>query len=568
MPHMSQRLRDDTESPAHPPEPDLTSTAPDTPQPAASDRTPAPGMPGGQKGGTPGWIERHRTGLACVWLGLLLAVLGFSFQGTRGLWNTDEGRYVDNALQMVDSGNYLVPAYNADQANYTKPPLALWAIAASIRAFGPNTFAARVPSALSFMLTALLLCAMGRVLMPGKAWLPGLVYACSMAPFIAANVVSTDDMLTLCEALAMWGFILAAFTPQGRSQRIGVHVMWLGFGLAFLAKGPPGLLPLAAAAVFIVRRDGATALRRYAPWTGLVLFGVVGLAWYVAVIVRDPPLLDYFLRYELFDRIFTAAQQRNPQWYGWLVVYGPVLVLGALPWWPLLLAPLRSAMAPARWRHAWRQPGPGLFLALWFLLPLAVFCIARSRLPVYALPLFLPLALMTGRALHDRIDLASRRQWLMLGAWIALLLTIKGAVGTYMHPIHDNRFLARQLSTVAAGADFSAVAFVESTGSGVAISEHTPWGMRLYLHKPLYAIAWKRPDAAATLCRLAERHPTLLVVVDRAIGEERLLSDAAACMPHRHVDIGKWHASDVLLFDRQAMSPRPAASANRPGQPG
>lgn len=514
------------------------------------------------------WRERHRAGLAFVWLGLLLAILGFSFQGARGLWNTDEGRYVDNALQMVDSGNYLVPAYDADQANFTKPPLALWTIAASLRAFGRNTLAARVPSALAFMLTALLLGAMGRMLMPDRAWLPGLVYACSLAPFIAANVVSTDDLLTLCEALAMWGFMRAGFAAPGRSPRVGVHVMWLGFGLAFLTKGPPGLLPLAAAAVFIARRDGVSGLRRYVPWTGLVLFGAVGLGWYLVVILRDPALLGYFLRYEVFDRLFTAAQRRNPQWYGWLVVYLPVLVLGGLPWWPLLLARLKPAMTTAGWRRWWGRPSPALLLALWLLLPLLVFCIARSRLPVYALPLFLPLALITGLVLRDRVNLASNRWRLALGVWVVCLLMLKAGVAWYAHPRLDDRRMAHQLAAMTGNAAFSAVAFVESTGSSVATSEHTPWGMRLYLGRTLYAVAWKRPAAARALCRAARRYPSVLLVVDSSIGEAPVLAGMRSCMRYRYVDIGRWHASNVVLLGRWAPSAHPAAVADAPADAG
>ncbi|WP_329742201.1 glycosyltransferase family 39 protein [Dyella sp. A6] len=522
-------------------------------RPTRSDSTDTANLSGGRGNASARSTRARRIGLACIWLGLLLAVLGFSFQGTRSLWNTDEGRYVDNALQMVDSGNYLVPAYNDLQPNYTKPPLALWAIAGSVHIFGHNTFAVRAPSALAFLLTALLLCAMGRMMIPERPWLAGLIYACSFAPFIAANVVSTDDMLTLCEALAMWGFMRACFTDDERSQRVGVHVMWLGFGLAFLAKGPPGLLPLLPAAVFVARRDGIPALRRYVPWTGLALFGLAGLSWYVVIIVRDPSLLVYFLRYEVYERIFTATQGRNPQWYGWLVVYGPVLVLGSLPWWPMLLAPMKSAVLPASWRRWWDQPSATLFLALWFVLPLLVFCMARSRLPVYALPLFLPLALIIGRALRARFDLASGRQWLALGIWVALLLTIKGATGIYVHPHLDNRLMAHQLTRMTGQKAFSAVAFVEATDSGVSTSEHTPWGMRLYLDKPLYAVAWKQASAAALLCRLSERHPSLLVVLDQSIGKARALARMAqsSCMPQRHLDLGTWASSDLLLFQQE-----------------
>ena len=43
-------------------------------------------------------------------LTLLLAVLlALSFQGTRGLWGPDEGRYSNIALEMVDSGDWVTP---------------------------------------------------------------------------------------------------------------------------------------------------------------------------------------------------------------------------------------------------------------------------------------------------------------------------------------------------------------------------------------------------------------------------------------------------------------------------
>ncbi|HJP99608.1 MAG TPA: glycosyltransferase family 39 protein, partial [Rhodanobacteraceae bacterium] len=390
---------------------------------------------------------KRRPLLALICLGLLL---GFAFQGSRGLWSTDEGRYVDGALQMLDSGNYLVPAYSPIEANLSKPPATYWAIAASIKLFGRNTWAARVPYALAFVLTIWLLYGMGRRLLPDKPWLPGLIYALSLAPFFGANVVSTDELLTLCEAFAMYGFVGWAFEPDDRPAPVFLVLMWVGWGAAFLTKGPPGLLPLLAIIPFVALRDGWRGIARLFSPLGIALFLVVGLGWFAVVVLRVPWALHYFLHRELYDRVFTSVQHRNPGAWGWLIVYLPTIVLGSLPWWPSL-AP---AFVPKLRRHtpmrSNRRADARLMLWLWFAIPLVVFCLAQSRLPLYVLPLFLPLSLLLAGGLVRRIDLHKSGQRLVLGIWIAALLAFKGGVAYAVHQPHlDNRFVARQLSASA-----------------------------------------------------------------------------------------------------------------------
>jgi hypothetical protein len=66
--------------------------------------------------------------------------------------------------------------------------------------------------------------------------------------------------------------------------------------------------------------------------------------------------------------------------------------------------------------------------------PLLVFCIARSRLPLYLLPLFTPLALIVARQLRleDRRFPSMR----LLGLWVALLVAIR--LGSAFWPTHKN----------------------------------------------------------------------------------------------------------------------------------
>ena len=487
---------------------------------------------------------------AVIWLFCLSLLLGFAFQGTRAVWSTDEGRYTENALQMIDSGNYLVPAYGTDRLNFSKPPMTYWAIAAAVNAFGHNEWAVRAPNALAFALTTLLLCLMGGQLLPEKMWLPGLIYVLTLAPFIATNVVSTDTLLTLFEALAMAGFVMAELTPGTPARRGPVYLMWLGFGLAFLTKGPPGLLPLLAIVPFIVKRDGWRALGRIFAPGGLALFAVVGFLWYLVVIVRTPGLLHYFLYFEVYERILTPTQNRNPQWYGWILAYGPVFAFTTLPWSLAMFRGIGEALSLASWRRWWREASTPLLLLLWFVLPLIIFCVSRSRLPVYALPLFLPLSLMLALGLRQRIDLTRTHQRILLGVWIVALIALKGVASIYLKSASDNRLQAQQLDAITAGSDYAALAFVDKTAADVGIEEHTPWGMRLYINKPFYGIAWGKPGSSGQVCALLHDHASVLYVVDAGIAPEAFRAAVQACQPHAISTIGSWRHQPLELVRR------------------
>jgi hypothetical protein len=68
------------------------------------------------------------------------------------------------------------------------------------------------------------------------------------------------------------------------------------------------------------------------------------------------------------------------------------------------------------------------FLWLWLLLPLLVFCLSRSRMWLYVLPLFAPLALLVARGLQD-VDFSRPVRVALVAAWIAALLALKAVSG-------------------------------------------------------------------------------------------------------------------------------------------
>jgi len=363
-------------------------------------------------------------------IALLLSLL---FLGSRGIWDPDEGRYTNVALHMLDSGNWLDPHRSEQVAHWTKPPLTYWAIAGSVATFGRNAWAARLPSALAYLLCVWLAWRIGRRLLPGAQAQAALLYATMLLPIGAAQFITTDYLLAACEALALWGYVEARFGDRGRRW---IALTWVGFALAFLTKGPPGLLPLLAIVACELLLH-ARARPRVLAWFGLPLFLLVAAPWYAAVMSRHPGLFDYFIGKEVVDRVATDDFARHGEWYGWITIYLPTLLVGALPWTPALLRWARGLPASVRgWRdlQARRDAAPQLLLALWLLLPLLVFCISRSRLPLYILPLFLPLALLAaGQRQREGRPLPA---WRWIAAWVACLLALQLAAAYW--PTHKD----------------------------------------------------------------------------------------------------------------------------------
>lgn len=373
-----------------------------------------------------------------------LVALAFAGQGVRGIWDPDEGRYAVVALEMVRSGDWMTPRLNPETPHFTKPPLTYWTIGASMAAFGRSELAVRLPNASAFAWTVLLLASMGRRLVPARPALPAIVYATSLLPFVGSCFVTSDTLLALWTTLALWGFILLWI--EGRSS--GAFWMWIGSGFAFLTKGPPGLLPLAPIALFVaIRRP--FPWRRLAPATGLLAFAVLAVGWYGFEAMQRPDLLPYLLRNEVVDRIATPMHHRNSGPWGWWI-YLPTAALGVFPW--AMILPFQ------RRRDATQATG---FLVLSIAVPLAVFCVASSRLPLYLLPLAAPAALLIATLLPENL-LDRRSARIALGAWVLALLGLRVGAGFFPNG-RDPRPMADWIVS-ALGTRPSEVVFVGTPG--------------------------------------------------------------------------------------------------------
>lgn len=412
------------------------------------------------------------------WIAALAVLLAFAGLGSRGIWDPDEGRYSNVALQMLDSGDWINPHRSHDTGHWTKPPLTYWAIGGSVAVFGQNPWAVRLPSALSYLFCVWLAWHCARRLLPGSETSAALAYMTMLMPQIAGQLVTTDFILTAMQTLAVVAFIEWRFGPPSAAMRAW-WLMWVAFAAAFLTKGPPALLPMLVMLAFVTLVPGKRAQDWRHVLAGVAVMLLLALPWFIAVTVENTGLLDYFLGAEVVDRIASDRFKRHGEWYGWAEIYLPTLLIGALPWTGHLISWSRQLpSAVRRWRDKSLREieAPRLFIVLWLLIPLLVFCLARSRLPLYLLPLFVPIALVIAaeRLRKGLPELDGR--WVL--GWVALLIGLRFAIALYPSDRDASQW-----------ADAIRERAADKVGEVVFVEDMPRYGLHLYLDVDIEALS-------------------------------------------------------------------------------
>jgi 4-amino-4-deoxy-L-arabinose transferase-like glycosyltransferase len=355
-------------------------------------------------------MKRGRS-TALLWVFAVIVL--FAWLGGRGLNEPDEGRYAEVGREMAATGDWLMPHLNGFE-HVQKPPLLYWTTALSFRWFGVDEWAARLACVLPALGTLCLTWFLaGALFNRGLRPLAVLILLSSCEFLLLSRTLTPDMMLTFWITSAI-ACLVKYVKGGGNAWRIG---FFAALGIGFLCKGPMALVVPISAALFWQRalsRRGSSPRLRWA--SGLPITVVLGGWWFVVVVVQHPPLLQYFLGYELRDRVFSDLHGRSqPFWF-----FVPVLLAGALPWTPALIGVLWSGG-----RRLWSRErlSPELWLlAGWLVPPLLVLSLTSSKLATYVLPLFPALALLAAR--WCQLQAGSRTGRWAIGASVAMALLI------------------------------------------------------------------------------------------------------------------------------------------------
>ncbi|MRR39548.1 phospholipid carrier-dependent glycosyltransferase, partial [bacterium] len=278
---------------------------------------------------------RHRT---LIFLALYFLILLFPGPALH-LRESTEARYGEIAREMVATGNWIEPHLNGIK-HFHKPPLAMWGMAAGMEIFGINGFGVRFFGIVAAVVALAALYRTARLFLDDEdeALNASLVCATSLLFLSSSRVVSTDIYLACFTALAQ---LMLFRQVQGERSLWNAPLYGLFLGLGFMVKGPIiflfTLLPFLVAKAFDREHRKVFTWREAAIGTGVFL--AVALPWYVAVCIKNPHLIDYFLRVQTVDRLATNRFERDkPFWYFFVIFastflpYTPFFVRGVAGW--------------------------------------------------------------------------------------------------------------------------------------------------------------------------------------------------------------------------------------------
>jgi 4-amino-4-deoxy-L-arabinose transferase-like glycosyltransferase len=419
------------------------------------------------------------------WIVLACAAIFFIGLGRARLWDEDEAEYSRCAREMMARGDWVVPTFN-HQAWLEKPVLAYWLMIGSFSVFGPTEFAARCPSALLALGTALLTYHLGRRLFGPKVGLwAGLILSSSLMFVVIARAATLDSALVFFTTMSLLAYAIAVPLEFWRSPSVitresacggkrvarfravlphswwGFAAMYVPLGFAVMVKGPLGvLLPTAGLGMFVWINGSVAALAPSQPpaRSDERLRGIVFAAQRVwrrlAVMAGDFPAATWAMRpFTLAAIVLVIAAP----WYVWagirthgefwrvfiwehnvqyilhpqqghagssLYYYPLALVIGFFPW-SLALA---WGVAGAAGRIRRGEPhGRAYGLALtWSLTWFAVMSLVGTKLPHYIVPAYPALATLAAIWITEWIAAPQSKR---TDRWIAAGLAALGLMG-------------------------------------------------------------------------------------------------------------------------------------------
>ena len=193
----------------------------------------------------------------------------------------DEPRYAAIARDMAASGDWVTPRLNGEPW-FEKPILYYWVAATGYRLLGDGELAARLPSGLGGLVTALALAWLAaRTYGPATAAIVLLLYPTTIAAIAFGRAATTDMLFAAALALTMAAAYPLMVTEPGTSRWRWQTAFGAALGLAVLAKGPAGIiLAGGSVALWVLATRRWTALLAVAHVWTIASFAIVALPWY------------------------------------------------------------------------------------------------------------------------------------------------------------------------------------------------------------------------------------------------------------------------------------------------
>jgi 4-amino-4-deoxy-L-arabinose transferase-like glycosyltransferase len=375
-----------------------------------------------------------RSGKFWIILSLILAgsaVVYFTGAQRVPLWDRDEPWYAECSREMLQSGDWVVPTFRPQTAGLPepskearpsewrleKPPVVYWCQLAAMAVAGDTAEAARFPSSVAVLATALLIAVVVRRYTGDRRALWTVFIFCTSGVAIAsAKFCITDGVLLMFVIIGQASLAMIYWAARrGKTPPWWtVPAFWISLGLAGITKGPQPLGEHAFTLVILLMLDVVNegkGLRNRAAWKkhvrwwrhlkpliGVPILTIVVAPWLILIQQRAPGYYDANHQYHagfIVALILKARMhlEQSMEGHGKPPGYHALLIFGTFFPWSLLL-PTTIVVAWRNRRSAVIRFAIAAMAGPWLMMELVY-----TKLPFYVLPAFPGLAFLTADTL-------------------------------------------------------------------------------------------------------------------------------------------------------------------------
>lgn len=348
---------------------------------------------------------------------LISGLLYLPFLGSVHLFDWDEINFAECAREMIRSGNYLQLQIDFHPF-FEKPPLFIWMQVLSMKSFGVNEFAARLPDALCGITTLCTLYFLGKREFNSqlaKRWV--LAYAGSLLPQFYFKSGIIDPWFNLCIFLSLYQYFI--FYKNKMKHIAGWRALFLSglfLGLAVLTKGPIAailffILWLISLAIF---RHSKKIFSREWFVFAVTLCAISGSWFFVIWNNTGSEFIHQFLNYQW--RLLTTGEAGHgqPWWY-----HLPVILFGCFPASAFLFLKSKN-ISESDSQKIWKQ-----MMWVLFFIVLILFSIVKTKIVHYTSLCYFPLSFLAAYFLsHSENYLSQVKLMKVVALMTGLILSV------------------------------------------------------------------------------------------------------------------------------------------------
>ncbi len=315
----------------------------------------------------------------------LAAIIFIPFLGGVHLFDWDEINFAESAREMIVTGDYMTVQINF-LPFWEKPHVFIWMQVLSMKVFGINEFADRLPNAIAGIITLLVLFNIGQKLRDnlfGVVWV--LAYAGSMLPFFYFKSGIIDPWFNLFIFLSIYYLMHYSF-PENRKKIISIVLSATFAGLAIMTKGPVGFLLVAlTGGIYLLVIRFKIKVKIYEVLSYFLVLALVGGFWFIIQILNGN--YDTVVEFVIYQvRLFQTKDAGHGGFFGYHFV---VLLFGVFPTSILALKSFRKENLPNPLYKLMKN-----WMVILFWVVLILFSIVKTKILHYSSLAYFPISFL------------------------------------------------------------------------------------------------------------------------------------------------------------------------------